>query len=292
MSNGLSIFRSSEGEATYLAAYDDMCSIWPVPYESILVPGHFGSTHILTAGPENGPPLILLPAVTNSATSWFKNIAALSRYYRVYAVDPIGDVGKSVLTRKFTNTVHIAAWLSDLFDNLKLNAPAVAGHSYGGWLALNLALHAPERVGRLILIAPAASLQRFRWFVQLGLRVPYWFPLQPDAKTILEASVAPGHTVNDTFVALMRTVVKHTRSHLLFPTVFSDADLRQIAASTLLLLGEQEIIYDPKAAIARAKRLMPDVAAVLIPDASHLVIMEQPEIVNGRILAFLEVKNE
>ncbi len=291
MSNALSIFRSNKGETAYLTAYDDMLSHWPVPYESVHIQGRFGSTHILVAGPEDAPPLVILPAVTNSASSWFKNVAGLSQHHRIYIVDPIGDSGKSVLTRKFTNKVHIAEWLSGVFDELKLDAPAVAGHSYGGWLALNLAFHAPEQVSKLILIAPAASLQQFHWFVQLGLQVPYWFPLQLDAKTILESMVAKGYTLNETYVELMRAVSKHTKQHLLFPTVFSDEELRQVKVSTLLLYGEQEVIYDPKAAIERAKRLFPNITTVLIPNASHLVIMEQTEMVNSRILAFLEANH-
>ena len=49
----------------------------------------------------------------------------------------------------------------------------------------------------------------------------------------------------------------------------------------------KEALYDPQAAIDRATRLMPDVRAELIPEANHLLPMEQPEAVDTRILAFV-----
>jgi len=56
---------------------------------------------------------------------------------------------------------------------------------------------------------------------------------------------------------------------------------------TLLLIGEQEKIYNPKKAMQRAKQFMPSVTADFIPHASHLLTMEQPDLINARILDFL-----
>jgi hypothetical protein len=54
----LSIFRSAEGRAAYLAAYDALLSLWPVPYEPVYVETPFGVTHVLVAGPKDGEPLV------------------------------------------------------------------------------------------------------------------------------------------------------------------------------------------------------------------------------------------
>ena len=45
--------------------------------------------------------------------------------------------------------------LLDLFDELGLDAPTVAGLSLGGWMAAELAARYPERVGKLVLVNPA-----------------------------------------------------------------------------------------------------------------------------------------
>ena len=57
---------------------------------------------------------------------------------------------------------------------------------------------------------------------------------------------------------------------------------------TLLLIGQQEVIYDPVASIERARRLIPNIEASLIPDASHDLSYFQARIVDERILGFLK----
>ncbi|MDT5364324.1 MAG: hypothetical protein QOC69_6086 [Mycobacterium sp.] len=53
---------------------------------------------------------------------------------------------------------NLVAWLRQVFAALNVDDARVAGFSYGGWLAANLAAHAPELVSRLVLLAPAATL--------------------------------------------------------------------------------------------------------------------------------------
>ncbi len=55
-----SAFKTPEGEAAYLAAYDAAMKLWPVPYEEIEIPSRFGMTHVVTSGPKDAPPLVLL----------------------------------------------------------------------------------------------------------------------------------------------------------------------------------------------------------------------------------------
>ena len=44
------IFKTPESQAKYMAAYDAVLAIWPVPYESFDVPTRFGKTHIIASG--------------------------------------------------------------------------------------------------------------------------------------------------------------------------------------------------------------------------------------------------
>ena len=74
-------------------------------------------------------------------------VRELSRTHRVYAVDTIGDAGRSVNDgRPVDSLAGFMDWLDVLFDALDLDSASLCGHSYGAWLALNYALHAPQRV--------------------------------------------------------------------------------------------------------------------------------------------------
>ena len=73
----------------------------------------------------------------------------------------------------------------------------------------------------------------------------------------------------------------------MFPTVYTDEELKQIELPALLLIGTGEKIYNPKKVIDRAQRWMPDLTAEIIPNVGHTFNMEQPETINARILEFL-----
>ena len=55
---------------------------------------------------------------------------------------------------------------------------------------------------------------------------------------------------------------------------------------TLLLIGGRSVIYNPSRALRRATRLMPNLEAEMIPDASHALNAEKSELLNARIIQF------
>ncbi len=55
----------------------------------------------------------------------------------------------------------------------------------------------------------------------------------------------------------------------------------------LLLVGEHEIFYNPQATLVRARRLLPNLEAEMLLHVGHALPMEQPGIVDARILQFL-----
>jgi pimeloyl-ACP methyl ester carboxylesterase len=52
------------------------------------------------------------------------------------------------------------------------------------------------------------------------------------------------------------------------------------------MIGEHEPNYDYKDALQRAEKFMPNVTGFMIPNAKHLVNIDQPEIVNKKIIQF------
>lgn len=76
-------------------------------------------------------------------------------------------------------------WLAELIGALGLAKPAVARHSYGGWIALGTAALRPDALGPVTPIAPASGLARFRWHMAPFLRVAEDLPWGPSAETIL-----------------------------------------------------------------------------------------------------------
>ena len=157
MTREIHIFKSPDGKAQYEAAYAEMLKRWPVPYQELYIPTRFGDTHVIASGSRTAQPLVLLHSAGSGAVQWFRNVGVLSQRYRTYAIDTIGEVNKSITTRKLSTRQDFVDWMIDLFSGLKIEKADLVGNSFGGLLAFNTALYLPERVKKVVLISPAAT---------------------------------------------------------------------------------------------------------------------------------------
>ena len=149
------IYRSEAARHEIETLYDRARERLPFPTTERMVSTRFGDAHILQAGPEDGPPVVVFQGgnVVNPLTlAWF---APLVDRFRIHAPDTIGQPGKSAGARVSANDASLGEWAVDVLDGLGLAAPAVVGISYGGGVVLRLAALAPERIGRAILVVPA-----------------------------------------------------------------------------------------------------------------------------------------
>jgi len=289
-----SAFKTPEGRTAFLAAYDAAMKLWPVPYEEVNLPGRFGTTHVVISGPQDAPPLVLLHGYDATSAMWSPNIADFSTHYRVYAVDVMGQPGRSLPCEPIRNAADYAAWLTGVLDRLHLDRVFLGGQSYGGWLALNFAIHAPERVQKLVLLSPGGGfVPMARQFALRGLAM-VWFPTRFTVNSFMRwlgLNERAGDTATKRVLDLFYLGLKHFRVPVetlrVMPVMFPEAQLRAMRVPTLLLVGEQEVICDPATALERARRLFPDVQAELVPRSSHDMCSSQHRIVDARVLDFL-----
>jgi pimeloyl-ACP methyl ester carboxylesterase len=160
MPRKISVFRSPEGEAQYLAAYEAVLEEWPVHYEELFIPTCLGVTHAIASGPKDAPPVVLLHPAGGGGVIWIRNVGPLSRQFRTYAIDTISETNKSVLTRPISirrQRQQFTEWMNDLFDGLQIDRADLIGNSFGGFLALNTTLDLPNRIRKVVLISPAAA---------------------------------------------------------------------------------------------------------------------------------------
>lgn len=288
-------FRSHAAKAEYLAHYDHRAKDWPVPCEDLHVPTGFGSTYVRVSGPANGPPIVLLHGISSNSLAWMPNIATLARHHRVYALDHIADGGRSVCTRTLASLDDHMAWLGGVLDGMGLaDGINLVGLSYGGWLAAQYALKNPNRVQRLVLLAPAGTVQplALQWVVRAvacAIPLPYFtrsflrWLLSDLAQRPTSAHPTFDDVVADASIA-MRTLAPHA---MVPPTVQTDDELRQLRVPTLYLVGQNEKICDPVQALERLHTVAPHIATRLIVDAGHDLTVVQSATVNRAVLRFL-----
>jgi pimeloyl-ACP methyl ester carboxylesterase len=290
-----SLFSSCQGYKIVMAAYDAEVARASVPYQSQMVSTRFGATHILSGGPRDAPPIFLFHHWRASAAGIGASFPFLFPSYRVYMPDIIGQMGKSAPTRPPTNGSAYAAWVADLFDALDISQAMLIGVSGGGWVVLKCAVYAPERVIKAVVVSPvglSGSFSRWTQFVRSPLFgvVIGLFPFRPAigwaarSFTGPHASGSPWYASFVEGIYLSRKYFKGTMP----PGPLTDDELRRITSPTLVLVGEQEHLYHPSAAVERARRLIPGlVSADILAYAGHTLMQEQPEVVAARLLAFL-----
>jgi pimeloyl-ACP methyl ester carboxylesterase len=293
MDSTLDLFKTPEGQSRYMAAYEAALRLWPLPVESRFITTPYGRTHVLICGPQDAFPLLLLHGGYASSTMWFPNIADLSRQFRILALDTIGEPGRSIPVRTNATKRDAAAWLESVLDALGISRTHVMGLSRGGWLALNLALHAPRRLEKIALLSPAASFISLNSFFRAVAGVAMRIPIRPVLKAALYSWVAPGFVVNEVFcdqfilgLQYWNWAVGASGYSGVMPSSFGDDELRQIVSPVLMLIGDHDRL-NPPMAIARARQLIAHIETEIVPDAGHMLSMEQPENVDGRVLKFL-----
>ncbi len=281
----ISVFKNAESESRYMSAYDAVLGHWPTPCEVIERSTRFGGTHIIASGPKDASPLVLLPGNFDCSLSWFHIIRSLSAAHRVYAIDTIGDVGKSKACQLPASREDYASWLADVFDGLSISSADLMGISYGGFLAVNFALKFRERAGRLVLLCPGLPLAPFtlQWMVR-GMPM-ILHPSESTVRWFLRG--ASTSKVIDELMQVYILGMAGARSTSVFRPVIHEEEWKRLDMPILLLVGGHEILYEPAKAIQQAKRRIPHVQAELIRDASHFLLSDQPGQVNEKVLAFL-----
>jgi pimeloyl-ACP methyl ester carboxylesterase len=288
MNTNYQLFKSSIAEERYMAAYANTLKEWPLPVNSMDIKTQYGSTHVITCGSKTNIPLIMLHAGYASSTMWFPNILELSRDNHILAIDTIGEPGKSIPTHPLPCKREMADWLLGVINELGITQANFVGLSRGGWLSLNLAIHAPERVRKLCLLSPAASFVSLNKFFGLVASSVMRIRARIVLKTALYSWVAKGFQINPVFSEQFIVGLKYwTYPKVgIMPEAFEDNELQKLSMPVLMLIGSQDRLNSSRS-IERAKQLIPQIETDIIPQAGHFLTMDQAEIVNGKILNFL-----
>ena len=118
-----------------------------------------GRVFISTAGPASGRPVVLVHGSGAWGGLWGETSAMLAaRGYRAIALDlpPFGFSDRPV-SRDYRRSTQARRILA-LVDAMQLERPIIVGHSFGGGPALEAAMLAPKRFGRVVLVDPALGI--------------------------------------------------------------------------------------------------------------------------------------
>jgi len=286
MEKNITVFRSDHGQLEFFSFYDQLLEKWPVPFEEKYIGTAAGRTHVIVSGPKDAPVLFLLHALYASALSWYKNVEALSKHFRVYAIDMIGDPNRSEPVKPVRKDIDIADWLLTLMEAAGTSKASFAGNSVGGYHAAGFAVHHPEKVSKLVLVGPAGTFRQIWPFYRHAFLagMTHWeFMIRHSIKWMKN-----GSPLDEEWLKLFYSGMKHGAGKMqVFPAVFSDEQLASVKIPVMLLLGDHEIVYDINKVITRAGNLIPGITIQVISNANHFTALSQPGPSNEAMVNFL-----
>jgi len=270
----------------FLAAYDALLERWQIPITALDVPGEFGTTRVNVCGPEDAAPLVLMHGGRTASPGWFANVAELGREHRVYAIDTMGDPGRSVNDgRRVASRADLARWLDELVGALDLRNADYCGHSFGAWQALSYALRNPQRVRRVVLLDPTQCFAGFApgclWHAALSV-----LPGGSAEKYLRWESRGAHLDAQWLEFQVLSTSAAHGK--LIGARRPGAEQLSSLANPTLILLAQRSRVHDVEKVREAARRTLPHAVIETLPDVSHHMIpFDHPKELNRRLLEFL-----
>jgi pimeloyl-ACP methyl ester carboxylesterase len=286
-----SIYSSPEAKAQFNQIYDAKMAEWPVPYEDVFLDTQYGTIHVIVSGPEDAPPMLLLHASGVSSWSWKFNVEGLSQHYRTFAIDTLGDVGKSEyydfnnILKNGEDQAHLYA---EITDKLGIEKSVVVGASDGGAIASHYALHYPERVEKMVLMGPMG----YAGATQSIIRIMFaqFFPLKPIQRSTFKWAFSDSDELIEEFGEWFTLTMTEYAGYTVrvAPSMLSAEQRQSIQVPVLFIFGTSDnLVGDPQA----AKDLVQDIpdVRVEIVEVGHLMGGELPEECNRLILEFFGI---
>ncbi|KVM10295.1 alpha/beta hydrolase [Burkholderia ubonensis] len=248
-----------------------------------------------------GRPLVLLHGITNSGCAWGAQLGPfVAAGYQVIVPDHAGH-GASGPLQAPVSVADLADDVRTLLDELAIGSADVVGLSLGGLVAMQLALEAPERVGRLVI---ANSFPAFNGD-DVRAMVRSWIDTfrEPDGPTKrfektwpINASEAfrrsaEGMRMYQLLHGLAAVANGESLAHVAEGIVGFDAEARlsHLEHDTLFVAGALDTM-SPPALSRRMAEAAPRGRYIELPHAAHLSNVDSAQAFNEAVLAFLSDK--
>lgn len=225
--------------------------------------------------------IVLLPGLLCDAEIWSAQIAGLGGDHEVFCPG-------------FLDHDSIEAMAEDVLSQAPATF-ALAGHSMGGRVALEVVRRAPERVERLALLdtgyrpaKPGESGGRHA-LIKTALEQG----MEALAHDWLPPMVAPHHAADSALMARLTAMVARAtpalfqrQTNALLTRPDAQPVLKTIGCATALIVGRLDG-WSPLAQHEEMAALIPDATLTVIEDSGHMSPVEQPQAVSAALLAWM-----
>jgi pimeloyl-ACP methyl ester carboxylesterase len=224
-----------------------------------------------------GQPLLLLHGGLGTADYWGDQVPVFAKKYQVIIVDSRGH-GRSTRDDKPYSYELMASDVLGLLDFLKIQKTALVGWSDGGIIGLDIAINHPERLTKLFAFGANYNLGGVR--PDIGKSEVFNRYIAQAGQDYRRLSITP--TDYENFLAAVSKMWETEPN-------YSPDQLRHIEVPTAIADGEHDEAIRREHTEQMAQ-LIPDAKLIILPNASHFAMWQQPAAFNKAVLDFLAEK--
>lgn len=283
------ITRAPATKAAFFKAYDETLKLWKVDYDELYIPTSKGTAHVIVSGPKKGEPVVLLHGMNASSTMWYPNIQSLSKNHRVFAIDFILEPNKSLLTHDIERLEGVSDWYEEVLQVLELKRYHLIGASRGGWMAVQLALNNKKQVQSITLLSPAQTFIWIRPSVDLFKNITALFSSkEKQIEQTLESMSVNAAKISDVYIKQYKLGLELVDENKFVSSMqpYSNEELQSLQMPVLVLIGDDDMINEQKT--VEMANTLPQGKGEVIKNAGHFLSIDQAEVVNEKIVAFLK----
>jgi len=240
--------------------------------DSIEVETRFGPTHAYR-WPGSGTPLVFLHGMGDTSRRWIPYAESLPDR-DVYALDVMGDVGRSEQLVGFTSGADYGPWLREALDGLGVEKPHLVGMSLGGYVALQLAAQFPDAAASLVLFDPVGIVElRMARFMRWGMGNGVAAMMPRRVRTALaERRGMPPLADKAEARQLIRAQLHHPPA---MPPLkpLTDEQLRSITRPVQVITGANTQAFGVDAMVDKVRSVLADATVDVLPDAGHALAL-------------------
>ncbi len=282
----MSIYKSQLSKELVINLYNAQIARLDMPYHDIFVQTSFGRTHVVETGNMEGKPLLVFHGGNSTTAYNLLECRFLLKDFHVYAVDTIGQPGKSAENVLLPFGYHYGRWAGEVISALGYEKMCCFGGSFGGGILTKLMCVVPQKVEKAVLVVPAGiENTSVKAAAKMLVSLSKYY-LTKDEKYIVETLMPMAlstKVLSGERLTAIKNSIDNVRIQTVMPTNVKPEYMRRCKAKTLVIAAQKDCLFPAGRVLPKAKCILPDCKIHMLKGCGHihdLPVREQKIIVD------------
>ena len=274
------LYKTEQGKNEILSLYDEKLATLAIAYETHNVHTGYGITNIISTGLDSNPPILVIHGSNGCAPIALETYLGLSKAFKVYAIDVLGQPNKSAQTRLSMKDDSYGQWINEIIDLLQLENVTMAGFSFGGLVILKTLEFNERKIKAVYLSAPGYIVNGNPLKALFKIFIPMKRFVKTENIKYVERFLAQVFTERDEFaVKFLSKVFLHFKMDFTPVPVISKRKAQAIETPIFLIGAKDDILFPGVKMIKRASKIFPSLKKSLLLEKSKHVQSKKDNVI-------------